>query len=222
MSSLSKREKILLWVLGFFLLGFLYYRFVATPLLIRYQSATSTLDSNKKILQNLRESEKNINNIKKQIETLNLQAEQSSKSIPDTSRVPEVVMFFKEMTESSGASVGKIGFGNPIDKTAGKGTEQGIQQDKNEDNSKAGGIIVLPMSYQVSGDYSSIISLLNKIENNSRKMVVDKLSVNKDIESGKLSANLNINCYYIKKDGPSEPIVYQFFNNSYGKLNMFN
>lgn len=218
MGSLSKREKNLLFILLFLLIAFLYYNFIAIPELNKLSSETSILNNNKNILNGLIETQKNIDKIKKQVEDMNLQTEEYEKSIPDSSKIPEILMNFKTMLESSGCTGGRLAFGG----VSGVSNNTSGQTNTNQDlNNKPMDIITIPITYQVNGNYDSIMMLLKSIENSNRKMIIDKILFTKSPDSNKLSVNLNINCFYIKTK-QSGPINYPFIYNTPGKQNIFN
>jgi hypothetical protein len=58
--------------------------------------------------------EKNIDCAKKELSELDAKSKEISKSIPDTSRVPEIIMLIKTITESSGCTGGKMSFNLPL------------------------------------------------------------------------------------------------------------
>jgi len=221
MGNLTKREKTLLLTLCILILWYFYYTYIFAPQLNNLKTAKTMLNNSKTKLSSLQEYEKNMDKIKKQVDDLSIQAGQSLKSIPDTSRIPELIMYLNDMTVSSGCEVGKTALSVPINKST--ESQDSMQPNKNiSQQTTEGGVMVLPITYNARGNYNSIILLLSKIESSDRKMVVDKLVVSSDTLNGKLYMNININCYYLNKDDASRPIDYPFINNTSGKQDIFN
>jgi Tfp pilus assembly protein PilO len=232
MKNLSKREKTLLIALCIAVLGYFYYTYIAVPQLSKLNSAKTTLSNNKLKLNSLKETEKSIDQIKKQVEDLDQKVQQISVSVPDSSRIPEIILFLKDIGETQGTIGGKIGFGDEINKINSNVNQpnqpnqpnQSSQQNSKSPNAQSsfGNIITIPIDYDYQSDYSNMMAVLNKIENSNRKMFIDKISIIKDNETGKLSINLNMNCYFFQNNNISGPINYPFLNGSYGKQNIFN
>lgn len=219
MSSLSKREKVLLLILFSLAFGFFYFKYAATPLLEKYNSEKSLFESNKLKLNTLRETKNNIEKIKKQSQELNNQISDLAKVIPDSGKVPQIIVDIKSMTDSSGCKAVRMYFGNSNNSV----NNQSGQNNKNANTQNNVGVLTpIPIGYEVNGDYNSIMSLLGKLENSSRKMIVDKLSVIKDDKTGILSANMTINAYFLNKNEVFKPVEYPFINSNTGKYNIFN
>lgn len=214
MPSLSKREKILLAILGIIVFGYVYYNFVITPQLDTLKVSTENLVSNMAVLDGLKDSEKKIDSVKKEVEDLNKKMQESVKSIPDASRVPEIIVNIKDMVQSSGCTGGKLTFGIPDSSSQTQNAQNGDAKNVNA------GIHIIPITYQVNGSYENILSFLKQIESSDRKMTIDKINISKDPEKGNLSATINVNCFYMGKDG--QKIDYPFVNTTPGKQDIFN
>jgi hypothetical protein len=253
MPSLSKREKILLIVLLIVGLGYVYYRFALTPQLNRLKAAETALENNKKKLAVLRVQEKSLDGLKKEVEDLALKAKEVEKVVPATTKIPEVIMNIRDMTTSSGCTVGALGFCGPVTQDFNKAKAQGTQQQSGQaqnngqnaqqsggqtnglDNGITSGVaMILPLTYQIKGEYSNVMSLLSLIEGNTRKMMVDKMSIAKGTGTGAsaqpgakvnenmLTVNLSISTLFRRTGEPSELNSYPFTNIVVGKANMFN
>lgn len=215
MPKLSKRETILLIILLITIVGYCYYTYILTPQLSNLDAINQKLEDDRVALSELQVSQKNIDNIKKEVDDLNKRAEESEKSIPDASRIPEIIMDFKNVSDASGCTVGKLSF-NPAVKNPAKNNTENKDAQKN-----APVIMVIPITFQASGNYNNIMLLLKGIENSDRKMAVDRISINKDEGTGILTADLSINCFYMDKTGTAK-IDYTFLNIPSGKQDIFN
>lgn len=242
MGGLSKREKVMLIILGVAVIGFLYYNFCLTPQLKKLKTTEDTLQQSKSKLESLQEQEKNIDILKNEIVDLTAKANDATKSVPDTDRIPELIMYLRNMTASSECVTGTLGFGSPIGlnlESTKSSTQQGNQnqnqnngQTKNIPSDVTGGVVViLPMTYQVNGNYANILSMLKLMENNQRKMMVSTIAINKGstnnsgggkTESGELTATIGFNSLYRMLGDPSQPITYSFSNIPLGKVDLFN
>lgn len=204
------------------MIGYLYYNFIILPQLNNLNDATDRYNNNKKILSGLTETQKNIDKIKKQVEDLNVQAEQYEKSIPDSGEIPQILMDFKTMTDSAGCTGGRLTFGNTPAKAAVTASNPpGAASNSEGSKNNPIDIVSIPVTYEIKGDYNSVMLLLKNIEGSSRKMIVNKVLFSKDSNDGKLSASLNISCYYINNK-QSGPINYPFLHSTQGKQNLFN
>lgn len=214
MSNLSKREKILLIVLCVVIICYVYYNFILVPQLNELSSEKEKLTANNIVLNGLIESQKNIDKIKKEVDDLNKKALESVKSIPDTSRIPEIIMDFKNIEVSSGCTTGRILFGTPV-----ANNSHNIGESADAKNNIPG-IMILPIEFQVNGSFDNIMSMLKSIENNSRKMTINKISINKDVQNGLLVANASISCYFMN-NGSGQKAEYPFGDIAVGKQNIF-
>lgn len=232
MGGLSKREKIMLIILGIAVLGFLYYNFCLTPQLKKLQAADDTLQRSKGKLENLQLQKKNIDTLNKEIADLTAKANDATKSVPDTDRIPELIIYLKNMTASSGCVTGTLGFGNPQSlnlESKNSTAQQGNQNQNNGQTSNlpsnvtSGEVIILPITYQVSGSYASVVSLLNQMQNNQRKMMVSTITMAKNPKGDGVTATIGFNSLYRVLGDPSQPVTYPFISGiPVGKVDLFN
>jgi Tfp pilus assembly protein PilO len=224
MGGLSKREKIALIVVAIFAFALLYYNFVAIPQFNKLKTAQDTLNASKAKLNSLKESERNLQSIKAQVDELNTKLQDSLKAIPDTSKLPEIIMDLRNMTTESGCTIGKMGFGDPVSQGLNAGSQQQNPGQNtaqpNQNGSQSGGVIILPLNYEISGSYTSMMTLLSRMENSQRKMLVQRVTVAKGKET--LITNFTIDFLYIKAGDPDKPIDYSFLTTTPGKTDMFN
>lgn len=222
MDKLSKREKILLIALCLLILGFIYYNYIIMPQFNKLNTIEINIDNNIKMINTLKDVEKNIDSNRKQLEELVAQIKEFSTSVPDTSKVPEIIMYIKEMTETSGCIGGKLAFnyGQQNKDMHYSNVSPPFQIGKTKSNEQS--VFTMSIYYQVTGDYNSLLTLLDKIENCCRKIVVDRLTVKKDGKDGILSADLNLKCYFISYEDSLQPINYPFLEYTSGKENLFN
>lgn len=232
MGGLSKREKIMLIILAIAVGGFLYYNYILTPQLKNLKAADDKLQESRTKLASLQVQEKNIDTLKKEIEDLTAKADEATKSIPDTDRIPELIIYLRDMTSNSGCTTGTLGFGSPqslnveSDKSNGAKDQNSSQSQNLPGNVTSGVVVILPMTYQVSGSYADVMSMLKYMENNQRKMMVSSLAITKDQQQGKkgtsLTATITFNSLYRMLGDPSQPINYPFSNIPVGKVDLFN
>lgn len=240
MGGLSKREKIMVIILGIAVVGFLYYNFCLTPQLKKLSAAEDTLKRSKYRLETLQAQQRDLDTLNKEIADLTSKTNDAANSVPDTDRIPELIINLRDMTTSSGCTTGTLTFGSPqglnVESAGNKNTQQTNQnngQTKNlPGNVTSGVVIILPMTYQVSGKYTSILSILKLMENSQRKMMVNSITINKgntgntgntsSEESGEVSATIGFNSLYRMMGDPSQPITYPFSNLPLGKVDLFN
>lgn len=219
MNSLTKREKRLLTILFVLILCVLYYNFIAEPLIEELRTADSKLHSNKKILEGLKESQKSIDEIRKQADYLGTQADKSAVSLPNGAKVPEIIVFLNDITALSGCRSEKVSFGQPVKKDS--GSRNGEEAPGNNAAAREESLMIQPVMYEVTGGLEGIMTLLDRIEQSDRKILVDKISIVKDEENNNLNANLNMSCFYLMKEGSPAQNYYPFVGNTLGKKNIF-
>lgn len=231
MGGLSRREKILLIALGVAVIGFLYYSYVLTPQLKNLRTAEGNLQKSKARLEELRAQQRDIDILRKEVDDLTVKANEATKSVPDTDRMPDLIINLTNITSSSGCTAGALGFGDPqsLNLKNSKNSSQngGQNQNGNQDqklpsNVTDGVVVILPMTYQVSGNYTNVVSMLKLMENNERKMMVTSIAMNKDTKTGGIAANISFNSLCRKLGDSSEPVSYPFSNIPVGKVDLFN
>jgi Tfp pilus assembly protein PilO len=248
MGGISKRDKILLAILGIVVIGFLYYRFALTPQLNKLKAAETTLNDSKAKLENLKVQEKRIEVVKKEVADLTIKANEAMKVVPDTSKIPELIVYLRDMTTASGCTPGNLGFAAPttvnLNSNGSQGQnaqagQQGGQQTSGQQNTQSqpntqqstqtnainsGVVMILPISYEVKGGYGNIMSILTQIESCTRKMIVDKITINKDATAKTPAETMTVTTsnLYRRTGDPTEPIQYPFNNVSLGKADLFN
>lgn len=215
MGKLSKREKILIFVLLLLVLGYAYYNFILMPQLNSIRSIDVSIENNKKMLSALEGQQENIDRNKNEMKDLEYYENKYKQNIPESAGIPEIIVYIDEMTKSSGCTPVELNFhGN---------AEEDVKKDNNSKTNENGIVKEIHLSYQVTGSYESIISLEKYIENCARRMIVDKLDIEKDSEGGILHAYIGIRCFYMENESNSQGTVdYPFLKSTGGKENIFN
>lgn len=213
MSSLSNREKILIYLLCITVMGYLYFNYLLLPQIKKLQETNALYESNSEKLSTLYILEKSLNQKQKELSELDAKSKEISKSIPDTSKVPEIIMDIKNLTESSGCVGGKMSFNLP--------SEREVSTEKQDNGSGVESVLKLSVNYEIQGNNDNIMTFLKSIESSTRKMGVERIQIN-NTKDNKLSANLNINCYYISGSNTPETIDYPFVDEGYHRTNLFN
>ena len=212
MNSLSLREKILLIILAAFASFFLICKYGTGPQIKRYNDALKTYKNDMDNLLTLKSQQKNIAKLKNQVDELTKKNSESQNIIPDTVRYPEIIMDINSIILSSNCKIVKISF-----------TEENNQTDRsNKIQNKTSKVLFAPVNFSVSGTYDDMIFLMGKIENNERKLSIDKVVMNKDRNTSSIIADFDISCPYLKQGNPSEPVKYPFMGINTGKKDLFN
>lgn len=214
MLNISKREKILLIVLGIIGLCYLYYSIYLIPQLNNLNKASVELENSKKALNGLVVSQKNINEIRSQIDGLNRKAQESLMSMPDSERIPDIILELKSMGETSGCVINQVVF------TQAPPGGQAKQETNKGNPAQDMQVLAIPVTCEVDGDYNCIMSFIKSIENSSRKMRVDKLTLSKGLKDGRLIGSINLSCYYIN-DSTSGSEGYTYTTNASGRQDLF-
>ncbi len=213
MKSLSKREKILVIAMLSIAIFYAYYKLFLSPAISEIMHLKSVVSSYNNQLQQLRLTSDSNKKLDTQLQEKEKKFEESTKVLPQSAREPEVAYNLKAMADGSKVKVDNISFGQPASSAA---TQQSNGQNNNT-NSQTG-VMTLPVTLLVTGDYNSIISFTSSIESGGRLAEIETLNISQG--SSLLQANINVNFYYVNGT-ESNSDKFDFNHGTYGKDNLF-
>lgn len=215
---LSKKEKILLIILGVLIVGYIYFNYFLSPVLQRISSSKSNIYSYETSLNSLNLTKLKNERNKKELEEIKNKAKLSEKALPKSERNPEIHYNLKVLGDKSNIIINSIDFGANTPYTSDK-----LEDDKKENNElNLADLNTVAVNINVTGDFKSIINFISDVEKDTRIAEVSSININNEdgAESGNLSANISINYYYIaSKDDNNEE--YDFNKGIYGKDDLF-
>lgn len=214
MSSLGKREKILIGLLGVAAFFYLYYIAFLNPFLKKIDAANDRVEKCKAVVEKIKEAERNIDNQRGELEELKVTLEKYLDAMPEMERNPEIAYNLKKLGDTNKVSILALSLGEPIEFKA----DANADSSKTEEGVKK--IYAIPVSMNANGDYGPIMSYINSIEKDKRIADIKAVGINSDPQNGDLNLILTMNYYYTSRI-TDKALDYDFNTGIYGKGNLF-
>ena len=204
--SLSKNEKILLGLLCAVALFFVVNILIIEPSNKKIKPLQDEVSALKDQVADINGLDSSIKEKEKELEGLKVEFEEASKSIPKTDRYPQVIRDIESMAGATSITVSNYSLSKPSTFASNGTREDNVQNAQS-------GLQMFTVQMTLKGEYTNVLSFINKLESDSRIKEVITLSSTKD------SSNISI-VYYVA--GGIDIEDYNFNDGSYGKSNPFN
>ncbi len=184
MKGLSKREKLMLLILGIILIGYLYYSLFYTPIQKKIESTKLNID---KYIQEISDAKVNKKLFEQQTSELgNIKAkyEEAKLVLPQMEMNPEIVYNIQNFFLGSGVEVTSITIGEPEElqnQSVNTETKAGNQNSQNSSTStnnvnenqtnqdNTGKLLTVPVTITLSADnYEEVMKFVSLFENDKR------------------------------------------------------
>lgn len=233
MKGLNKSEKILISILLVMLVGYVYYQFVITPVSSKIQTAKSNIDKYEQELLQVKVMEASNKKLAEEVKTLKVDYDKNVKLMPKSDMSAELIRNLNRLAVENKVVLSNLTLGNgaeyktPTDTTNTTAssntteTNQNTQQTQVQTSSTK--VMAIPVTLNISGDYSSFTSYINVLENNTRLTNINSVNVTPkgtNAGDGQLTVTLNASVLYVQ-DGTNSANIYEFNNGSYSKENPF-
>ncbi|MCM8711513.1 type 4a pilus biogenesis protein PilO [Clostridium sp. SYSU_GA19001] len=207
MKNLSKREKIMLITASVLLVLYGYFRLLLLPVITEIQVTTKNINKYTEELNSQNSIKLISQNNKNQLEELKSKIQETLKALPESERNPEIAYKVKVLGDKSGVDIDFLSF---------ESAQIAKQDEKNSLNEL--GIIQVPLTVQVIGEYKNILNFINSIENDNRIAEVDRVEISG--EDSKLKASISFSYLYMEAENKKD-VQYDFNKGNYGKEDLF-
>lgn len=224
MKNLNIREKTLLIILGVMLISYLYYISLLSPLLVRIANAKAQINKYEVELKNIDKIISLSDKRKNQIDELSAKIEDVYKALPQKERNPQIAYILDTFADACNVSINSLSFGERQDYAADQKDGDSQSEDAKMQNVKGTekddnvGLLVVPVTITITGEYNSITDFIEKVENDKRIAKVEQVNMLKN--EGILQSSINIDYFYIDTD-KAEDGGYDFNSGTYGKSDLF-
>lgn len=216
LNSLSKKEKLLVSIVIVIGVIAVYFNFIFVPSIKSIKDKNVIIEDYNKQIQIIADTKSKNNKLKVELVTLQAKSDETSKQLPYSERIPEIARNIKPLVDSSGVTFGPIGFGKAAEYLF---TVPG----QAKTNSKVR-LMSLSVSLSETGDYPSLMKLIDSIETNGIKTdkriaAIDTVAFSPSGTS--LQATIGLHYYFLT--GSKENVLkYEFVDSGvYGKDNPF-
>lgn len=217
MSKLGRREKILLFVLGFVILVYSFYSFYLVPELDKINNVKGSINAYEKQIEQINQAKKINSKLKTELLALIITTKDVFLTIPEMERNPEIAYNIKQLSDQNITQLHSLSFDqisqyNDIPPS----NEEKSTTEKTVINY---GIYKVPIAISISGNYETLMEFLASVENHKRISSIKSLTITSNEKE--LDANINIDFYYSNRISTTE-LDYEFNDGRIdGKINLF-
>lgn len=217
LSSLSKREKVLIGILLSFLVLYLYYNFFLSPVFKEINQVKNNISEDMIQLDKIKNTEAEIKKLTVEYDACKLKFADAAKELPESERNPEISYNMKVLGDKNSITLNGITFSDPQEFNS---SNQNGTQANNTQKTAPGDIKlnVIPVQINAIGAYPSIMNFVNSIENDSRITCIDGININSSDKG--LNAAISAS-YYFTEGIDNIPASYNFNKGTYGKPDIF-
>lgn len=242
--KISKREKILLYILGALLIAVGYYKFIFSSGLEKINNLKKEKDSIS-IKYNIAKGQSAaIKDKENSLKILNAKIQSKTQNLfPDIIQ-EKIIADLDNLLSQSKLDGVTIKFTEPQVKAVNADKKQGNGAAKNDeqklldqynqgqkstvkdvltdDKKKASNLVAenMTVSIDFKGSYSNLISFIDKVQNFNKKIVINNLNITSDSSSG-ISGSISLDFYAVPKLEEDKDYSKWDYNNKYGKDNPF-
>lgn len=184
-----------------------YFRLLLLPVITEIQVTTKNINKYTEELNSQNSIKLISQNNKNQLEELKSKIQETLKALPESERNPEIAYKVKVLGDKSGVDIDFLSF---------ESAQIAKQDEKNSLNEL--GIIQVPLTVQVIGEYKNILNFINSIENDNRIAEVDRVEISG--EDSKLKASISFSYLYMEAENKKD-VQYDFNKGNYGKEDLF-
>lgn len=190
MKSLSKREKIMLLMLGMVLFVYLYYSVIYIPIKRRIETSKFNISKYIQDINDTKASKKQFELQTMEWENIKVKYEEAKMILPQMEMNPEIVYNIQKFFQGSGVEVTSITIGVPEElknqkiKTEAIGNIQNNtdSSNSNKDNQiiqeESGKLLIVPVTIELSGDsYEQVMKFLSLFENDRRFVEITNFAI---------------------------------------------
>lgn len=192
MKSLSKREKLMLLVLGIVLIAYLYYSLFYSPIQKKIEASKVNIN---KYVQDINAAEANKKQFELQtseLENIKAKYEEAKTILPQMELNPEIVSNIQKFFQGSGVEVTSITIGTPQgleEQEISSETKEGNKNNDSSSNSNstagnldsqkvAGKLLTVPVTIALSGDsYEEVMKFISLFENDRRFVEITNIVI---------------------------------------------
>lgn len=197
---LTRRERVLLFVLAAVLLIYLYLNFLIFPAYARISDLKTELMIKKRAAADKDEAQRLMYYLDGRLTENKANLDKIEKAMPYNIRLPELVVNIDGKIAALDMEIQSIYVGEPD--TANKDYD------------------IVPIKVSFKGEYDNIINFINYIENNERKYIIDSFSLSPHKRNEAIPFNIEIRTFVLKYPRGTvipEPVDYDFFRHNNGK-----
>lgn len=219
LNNLSKKEKLLISVTIIVGVLCLYFNFIFIPSVTSIINKTSIIDDYNKQVQNIKDTKDKNKKLSSNLTTLQGKFDETSKELPYSERIPEIIHDIKPLIDASGATYGPVSFGKSAEYLF---TIPGTKTKVSSKDSKETRLMSFSVNLAESGNYISLMKLIDSIETiktNNRIATIDNISFSPSPTT--VEATIGVH-YYFLTDSKDNNLKYEFVNTGvFGKDNPF-
>jgi type IV pilus assembly protein PilO len=177
--KLSKREKILLIVLGIVLCGFMYYKFVWIPENKKIAGLQEEYQRKLRLSHQADDKDVRLKEMEQEIGKLEIQSTGKREKIAQPLRVPDILLELNIMAADQGISIDSIQFSGNAAPIKGKpdGSDKQKEAASASGQDSGDGLKTLTMSFTFAGRYENCMKLIRYYETNRRLFTVSVLDL---------------------------------------------
>jgi Tfp pilus assembly protein PilO len=230
MKNLKRSEKLLISILLIAVIGYGYLQYILSPQLERLKVVNADFNkysnelnqlkvitaSNKKLAENLNEAQVNY--------------KEYLKVIPNSDRSAEIIRDLKLIGDKNNLILNNLNIASSIEYQSSESNSNTSSNQSNSNGSnsaeasKSAGannkIMIVPVSMNISGDYTSIMNYVKSIEENTRYTNIKSATIISTATNNLLTASISIEILYMH-DGTATANSYDLNNGAYGKINPY-
>lgn len=205
MQKISKREIIEISFIAAILVLFVYFKFIISPILAKNSELNISISQLKDKYTEMNALKSENINYKVQINKLDGKYKESRIGIPLQLKDAEIENTISTLCTKNTVTLNTLSFNPQTNNTIG--------------NNKATGLLQLPITLAVSGNYTSIINAINDMEQDKRIFKVKDFSITNGDTGNQIKGTISGIYYYFNTNTKPE---YDFNKGSYGKADLFN
>lgn len=244
---LTKREKILVGCLGAILFAVIYILYIINPMLAKYSDSKKRAEAIMQQVELLKEAQRNLPAMEKSIKHDHFKiAFLSAKFFPEIVQEKFIVMI-DELAANTGASISTIGFSKPVlskidlpKMASDAGNEDDImgalatqyrgtapyKEDTNKNMTlpsvpEAVSVWQMDMNINYQGNYASLLSFMDAIEQMNKTIYIKQLSISSDQTTGNLNGSLKLTAYALAKLDDETTFYDWNYTDKFGRIDPF-
>lgn len=184
MKGLSKREKLMLLMLGIVLIGYLYYSLFYTPIQKKIENTKLNIDKYMQEISDAKANKKLFEQQTSELENIKAKYEEAKVVLPQMEMNPEIVYNIEKFFQGSGVEVTSITIGKPEELQNQSINTEAKADNPNSQNSSTtsdnanenqtnqvgtGKLLTVPVTITLSADnYEETMKFISLFENNKR------------------------------------------------------
>jgi hypothetical protein len=226
MGNINRREKALIFIVAALALFYVYYNFFLSPLKLQYDTINQAIADKKATLASIEKLKITNKADAEKLNALKVKYQEALKALPQDARDPEIVYNLDTLAVKSNTKISSIVFAAGTSNTSQKAanTENSAASSASNNTAKTNTIgsnmNVLPVTLNLSGDYASVLTFINLLENDTRINEIQSINL---AQGGDKNLQVTIiTNYYFTAATPKVSQSYDFKDGNAGKGDLFN